>query len=315
MTTYNGASFLSEQLDSILAQTRLPDELIVCDDRSDDDTPSILKDYATISPFPMKVVINRRRLGSTKNFEKAIGLCSGDIIALSDQDDVWRPHKLATIEQRFKEDPDLGLVFTNGVLIDERSEWLRGDMWTRFKFNRRRQRMLCGPRAYDLLLSLPFITGATMAFRSKFKNLILPIPDGIPTFVHDRWIGVLIAAVGRIGLIKDCLIAYRLHPRQQIGIGKLPLLLRYTLAFRSSSDRAALTAMQQRLADRPSWRTKPDFDSAMQVRQRHLAARLALHRNPVVRLRDVAMEYSSGRYNRYPMGLRHALKDFLRGTQ
>src|SRR5687768_17349654 len=95
MTTYNGASYLREQLDSILAQTRMPDEVIVCDDRSTDATPELLREYSARAPVPMTIVFNEQRLASTKNFEQAIRLCSGEIIALSDQDDVWYPHKLA----------------------------------------------------------------------------------------------------------------------------------------------------------------------------------------------------------------------------
>ena len=101
MTTYNGAAYLPEQLDSILARSRPPDELVVCDDGSTEETLIILNDYAARAPFTMTVVINEQRLGSTKNFEKAIGLCTGDIIFLSGQDDVWRPHTVATIEGQF----------------------------------------------------------------------------------------------------------------------------------------------------------------------------------------------------------------------
>ena len=89
MCTYNGARFLSEQLESIAVQTRLPDELIVCDDRSTDGSVEIIRNFALHAPFEIRLEINTNNLGSTKNFEKAIGLCKGEIIALADQDDVF----------------------------------------------------------------------------------------------------------------------------------------------------------------------------------------------------------------------------------
>src|SRR6266567_6944512 len=98
MCTYNGARFLREQLESIAAQSRLPDELVVCDDGSTDETVETIKAFVGRAPFAVRLEINSKNLGSTKNFEKAIGLCEGEIIALADQDDVWKPQKLAVLE-------------------------------------------------------------------------------------------------------------------------------------------------------------------------------------------------------------------------
>jgi glycosyltransferase involved in cell wall biosynthesis len=312
MTTCNGARYLREQLDSIFAQQRLPDELIVCDDRSTDATPQMLSEYAARSPFAMTVVINDQRLGSTKNFEQAIRLCTGDLIALSDQDDVWYPQKLQVIELRFEVDTNLGFVFSNGDLINENGEKLHGDMWRKAMFTPQRQKMMSCHQAYDLLLSLPFITGATMAFRSKFKSLILPISDGIPTFVHDRWIALLIAAVDRVGMIERKLVAYRLHPQQQLGLGKLQ---RYIGPHRCSSDQIGLARIRERLASGRLWVVHPEFLDALDRRQPHVAIRASLSRRLIGRVSDVAREYCSGQYRQYPLGTLTAVKDLLIGTQ
>ena len=88
LCTYNGEKFLREQLDSIALQTLLPDELVACDDRSCDSTMEILQEFRERVSFPVHIHQNEENLGSTKNFEKAIKLCSGDIIALCDQADV-----------------------------------------------------------------------------------------------------------------------------------------------------------------------------------------------------------------------------------
>jgi glycosyltransferase involved in cell wall biosynthesis len=314
MTTYNGASYVGEQLDSIFAQSRLPDELIVCDDGSTDATPQILREYATRASFLMRVVFNEERLGSSKNFEKAIGLCSGHIIALSDQDDVWYPRKLQSIQEKFENDPGLGLVFTNGDLIDAGGSLLPGDMWKALRLTRRMQRMVSGPRTSDLFLGWPVVTGATLAFRSEFKDLILPIPADVPTFVHDRWIATLISAVARIDLLEDRLIAYRLHPAQQLG-ARGPLLDHLVTPYRTSSDQRALAAIRERLTHHPSRRATPEFLCALSARERHVANRTAFRSNRVKRFKDVAIEYASGRYNRYPMPVAYAVRDMIAGTR
>jgi glycosyltransferase involved in cell wall biosynthesis len=314
MTTYNGERFLREQLDSIFAQSRLPDELVVCDDQSTDDTPGLLREYAGRAPFAMKVIVNEERLGSTRNFEKAITLCSGEVIALCDQDDVWRPQKLAVIESAFAADPELGVVLTNADLIDDEGNPFRRDLWARCRLNKRRQRILTGPRRYDVLFGLPFTTGATMAFRSRFKPLLLPIPE-TPTFIHDRWIAVVIAAVARIAIIPEKLIAYRLHRRQQLGVGRLPFALRVFVPHKCRSDAVALAAFHERLAENSSCTTNADFPRSLIDRQQHIAARSKFSRNPFRRLPQVASEFRSGRYILYPYGWAVPVQDLLVGTR
>jgi glycosyltransferase involved in cell wall biosynthesis len=94
MCTYNGEAYIAEQLESFVKQTYLPSELVVCDDRSQDGTIPIVQDFARTAPFPVRIQVNQATLGVRKNFERAITLCTGDLIALSDQDDVWQREKL-----------------------------------------------------------------------------------------------------------------------------------------------------------------------------------------------------------------------------
>ena len=119
LCTYNGALYLREQLDSLAAQTRLPDELVVCDDGSTDRTLAILDSFAAAAPFPVRIR-NRTRLGTPKNFERAIGLTTGAIIALADQDDVWYPHKLKRLERELARSKRIGLVFSDADVVDDR---------------------------------------------------------------------------------------------------------------------------------------------------------------------------------------------------
>src|SRR6266550_1879624 len=129
MCTYNGSLYLREQLDSIMRQTRLPDELVICDDCSVDETRQIIEDFASVAPFPVHLHVNEQNLGSTKNFEKAISLCEGDAIALADQDDVWNPFKLDRIETVLNSSPKVGLVFSDAEVVDEKLKPLGYNLW------------------------------------------------------------------------------------------------------------------------------------------------------------------------------------------
>ena len=95
LSTYNGERFLEHQLASLSGQQRLPDELVIRDDSSTDRTYGILERFAATAPFAVTLMRGDRRLGSTPSFELALGRCTGDVVALCDQDDVWLPGKLA----------------------------------------------------------------------------------------------------------------------------------------------------------------------------------------------------------------------------
>ena len=119
MCTYNGGSSLREQLTSVLTQGRLPDELVICDDGSTDCTVEIVREFQAAAPFEVQLIVNDKKLGSTKNFEKCIQLCKGDIIVLSDQDDSWQPDRLRLSEEVFLARPDAGAVFSDALIVDD----------------------------------------------------------------------------------------------------------------------------------------------------------------------------------------------------
>lgn len=217
LCTYNGAQFLQEQLESIAYQTRPPDEMIICDDQSKDATLEILKDFASKVSFPVRVFLNEKNVGSTNNFEKAIKLCTGDIIFLSDQDDVWHPEKLEKIEKRFSISPSTALIFTDAEVVDEYLKPLGYSLWQSNGFNQREQSYFTRGKFIEVLLKRNVVTGSTMAFRSEFKKLLFPIPD---VWVHDGWIALLIAFASDLNITSEPLIKYRQHHMQQVGAGE-----------------------------------------------------------------------------------------------
>jgi glycosyltransferase involved in cell wall biosynthesis len=190
LCTYNGARYLQEQLDSIQSQSRLPDEVVICDDASQDDTRQLLDAFAQRAPFPVRLYFNEVNLGYTKNFEQAIGYCSGDVIVLCDQDDVWHPDKLQCIETAMGQDADAGLIFTDADIIDGDSQPLDYRLWQCADFSEQRLHLFSEGRAVEALINQNAVTGATMAFRSRFRDLVLPIPIGGP-LIHDWWIALI----------------------------------------------------------------------------------------------------------------------------
>jgi len=321
MCTYEGERFLPEQLASIAAQERPPNELVVCDDRSTDATRRIVESFAASAPFPVRLHVNERNLGSTENFGRAIGLCAGDVIALSDQDDVWRPDKLALMERCFSEDPSVGMVFSDAEVVDEQLRSLGRRLWSSSGFDEKKALIGRG-RALDVMLPAYYVTGATMAFRSEFRDLVLPIPTDLP-MIHDGWIALVIAAAARVAYIEEPLVMYRRHEGQQLGPpagtgagrGKQKNTPRHVLdAVRRPNSYADFIASLEAVRERLSRRGGADARLVSQVEDRltHLKARSDLPAQAARRLLTVLRELALMRYHRYSRGIRSAAKDLLR---
>jgi glycosyltransferase involved in cell wall biosynthesis len=216
MTTYNGARFLQEQLQSIAEQSCLPDQVVIVDDGSSDTTRERLEGFAASAPFKVELHFNESTLGPIKNFQKAVELCSCEIIVLCDQDDRWHPEKLFQIKQAFAPSPNTGLVFSDAELMDENGNLLNLRLW-QYTFEKKYESTITSGKAFELLLQHDVVTGATMAFRQCFRNVLLPFPTGIP-LLHDGWIAIMIAALGEVSVISQPLMEYRIHPQQSQGI-------------------------------------------------------------------------------------------------
>ena len=319
MCTYNGSRHLSEQLESIGTQTRLPDELVICDDCSSDDTIRIIERFSASAPFAVRLEINTQNLGSTKNFEKAIRLCQGDLIALADQDDVWLPSKLETLEAQFQRAPNVGLVFSDAELVDENLRPLGARLWTSIGFNHNMRHRLKTRDAFDVLLPGWTVTGATMAFRSHFRAIALPIPSDIP-MIHDSWIAAVVAAVANVAFIEQPLIKYRQHRQQQIGAPKpsgpeLPKRNKMREAMNRTNPYSRITSIGEKVRTRLLER-REDFDCTAAVRRLderiyHLRTREGLPKSKFKRLPHVTRELVTRRYHLYSKGLQSALKDLL----
>jgi glycosyltransferase involved in cell wall biosynthesis len=316
MCTYNGVRFLDDQLESLASQHRTPDELVICDDCSTDSTISALKAFADRAPFPVHIHQNTARLGSTKNFERAIGLCEGTVIALCDQDDVWHSEKLSLTEECFMKNPDVGLVFTDAEVVDEGAKPLGYNLWSSLKFNEPLQMRMKSSGAFAILSQKQIVTGATMAFRSEFTNLVLPIPIDIP-LIHDGWIALMISLVGPVDFIARPTIKYRQHESQQLGA---PTNDRTALpdgiierAKRRNSFAEEITKLERARERILIHKGQYQFlnEEYLEQRLRHMQKRVEISKRRLARIPLAFGELLRGRYHRYSSGLSSFAKDVV----
>jgi glycosyltransferase involved in cell wall biosynthesis len=215
LCTYNGSKFLREQLQSLADQTLQPFEVVVTDDCSTDDTLSIVQEFDKV--LNIKVFVNESSLKVTKNFEKAVALCSGDIILMCDQDDIWHSDKLAKISHYFQNNLNQLAVFSDADLVDEQGNSLNKNFWSAVRFHEPQIQQFKNGNVVELLLAGNRTAGCMMAFRRELVEKIIPFPTHIPLMIHDNWITIVGAMLDYLGLIEAKLISYRQHNLQQIG--------------------------------------------------------------------------------------------------
>lgn len=198
LASYNGSKFLREQLESFSKQTRLPDELVVCDDASIDNTIDILERFKATAPFPVRIFQNSENVGLVRNFEKALSLCEGDLIFLSDQDDAWHSTKLEVVELEFARRPNIDLIINDAFYANENL-------------------IVSGITVLQRVLSVGanecgHIAGACTAIRSRFRDFLVPFPEG-GCCQHDVYIHSWANLIGNKYVIAQPLQEWRVHGR------------------------------------------------------------------------------------------------------
>jgi glycosyltransferase involved in cell wall biosynthesis len=313
MCTYNGERYILEQINTILHQTRIPDEIVICDDNSSDRTLDIISERIKKSSVSIKLIRNSANLGYTKNFEKAISLCSGDIIVLSDQDDYWDNNKLLLIEEQFLKSPDAGLVFTDADMVDDKLQTKGYSLWEVYKISPTIIDRINKGLMFEILMKKNIITGATLAFRKEYLPLILPIPK---EHVHDAWISLLISSCARIIPISSQTIKYRQHAHNQIGAPK-EILSQVKMAKKRGKKSIVEGYLQtSSLLDRLNTQfengllDRKYIDQIMQ-KLKHFKNRSEFPQNKLLRLPKIFSELVSGRYHKYSDGWKSLLKDLI----
>ncbi|MCC6126203.1 MAG: glycosyltransferase family 2 protein [Pirellulales bacterium] len=313
LCTYNGGRFLQAQLESIAAQHRRPDELVVCDDRSTDDSMAVVRRFAAACGFEVRAEVNERNLGSTQNFSRAVSRCRGDIIALADQDDLWLPNKLRRLEGVFAEDAGVGVAFSDAALIDDAGRRLPRGLWESIAFDRRMRQQVNGGRALEVLVKRNVATGACMAFRAEYRELLLPIPG---KWVHDGWFALLIAAVAPCRAIAEPLVEYRQHGGQQIGARKENLYRQFLRGMRQKRDDFAAISENYAEARRrlAAFRSRLRDDGALRLldeKAEHFRAKALMREPRIWRYPIIVRELLRRHYARYSRGWRSMAQDLF----
>lgn len=204
LATYNGEAFLREQLVSLLSQTYRVKEIVICDDASTDGTWDILEEYKASNQQLFSIHRNPERIGYIRNFEQAITRCSGCYIALSDQDDIWYPHK---IERLLSALGSFDLVHSDARLIDAQGYCLAPSY---VRYSRKAVRSV----SFQRLLHKNTVTGCTLLMKSDFAKQALPFPICIS---HDWWLALLAADRGTLVYCDEALTQYRQHDGNILG--------------------------------------------------------------------------------------------------
>ena len=298
LCTRNGGRHLREQLASIQRGTRQPDEVLVLDDDSSDDTVAIVRDWAEEMPEGVvRIESNRPALGVTANFERGIRMATGDIVVLSDQDDRWAPNRVEGAVTLLAS-PGALLVHGDARLIDDAGDPLGATLFDYLGLTATEREAELGGRGFEVLLRRNTVTGATAAFRRELRDVALPIPDG---WVHDEWLALLAAARGGLVLDPAIRVEYRLHGANQIGADRPTLRYRIRRAVGAEAGRTERLARRSRqLLDRLQALGEPrDVVARASGKARFEATRAAMPRTRALRVPAVLGLLRSGGYARF----------------
>jgi glycosyltransferase involved in cell wall biosynthesis len=267
LCTYNGEQYIRQQIESIINQTLPVDEIVVCDDGSTDETLSIIKSLRENTSVDIRIYRNETNLGVCANFQKAVNLCKGDIIFLSDQDDVWHNDKVETIVNYFNHNPQTQVVFSDGQLIDGSGKVIsNGTLWRCFGVNSKCLKQIENGFGMEIFAFENRATGATMAIRRNFEYTSSFSRFCIDDILHDGALAMLALTSNQLGHINKCLIDYRIHSNQECGIGESqnnpvsnnPREVSYTATLWSklplpapAADRIAFIVLRQRRQHQP----------------------------------------------------------------
>jgi glycosyltransferase involved in cell wall biosynthesis len=263
MATYNGATYIRQQLDSLASQCHLPVELVVVDDASNDETALIVKDFARTAPFGVRIHQNTDRIGYRATFMEAASLCKSELISFCDQDDIWDPQKISMCVARFY-DPDVLMVYHDADVVNAKGEAI-GIL---------DQSGSSKPLGSSSAHPFGSVFGFTQIFRRSLLSLsgLWPISldhtePGAVRMAHDQWFFFLASAFGSAVHLDARLAAYRQHGRNISSWSDKQGLfndLVHCLNFHGRAEQLALCRIAARrradILDRaqlfPTWRSR-----------------------------------------------------------
>ncbi len=216
LATYNGERYLGEQIQSLLDQAYANWRLIIRDDGSTDNTPSIISRFKQLYPEKILVIDNgKTNVGACLNFAKLLEHASAEFVMFSDQDDVWLPTKISltlgkmrAMVQTYGNDLPL-LVYTDMKVVDDRLSIISESFWKNQAFNPE-----IGKSLGRFLVS-NVATGCTVMINKALRDLAVPVPQEV--MMHDWWMGLTAVALGRTDYIAEPTMLYRQHSMNVVG--------------------------------------------------------------------------------------------------
>lgn len=314
MCVYNGERYLNAQLDSMARQTSALDHVVIVDDNSSDGSWELLQRWRDSCGLHVTLVRNTENLGIVRNFGKAASLVESDIVFFADQDDVWYPEKVARVLAAFSEQPDLMLVHSDADLIDQDGQAVGRRLFDALLVRADERAAVREGRAPMVYLKRNLVTGAACAVRASLIKRALPFP---PDWLHDEWLALAAGLCGRVAMLDDTCMAYRLHTGNAVGLPLPNLRWRWHSFTRAVLEpqrpallrrQQRLQTLQRRLAD---WRAPNWFHEQVGAALAHISCRLSLPPSASRRLRPVWSEWHSRRYHAWSQGELSMLHDLI----
>lgn len=203
MATYNGEKYIKEQLSSILSQLSEKDEIIVSDDSSTDKTVEIIESF---QDKRIKILKKNKFRQPNLNFENALKYSKGDIIFLSDQDDVWVKNKVEIILNQLKK---YDLIVSDAFITDKKLNITNESLFSEVNSNRGILKNIIKNTYY----------GCCMAFKREVLKKALPFPK-TREIGHDLWLGIIADRYFKVKFLKEKLIYFRRHENTLTTIKK-----------------------------------------------------------------------------------------------
>ena len=270
LATYQGARYLGQQLESYLAQTRLPDELVISDEHSTDETAHIVQEFSRKAPFPVTFFRNTGKRGIRWNFENAVRHCNHEIILFSDQDDVWLPQHVERLAAMLEADERILAVSSNSEIVDENLNKMGYSFSQRERYPKRLQEaiMRFPKNQLELIARQRILAGHGLAFRKSLLPLLVPFSANC---LHDCWVYILAASIGKVAYISEPLTLYRTHAGQTMG-GKRESVQNVAERLRKASKAVDESPAWQDILDR--FRQFPQLAEDFDYSQRLLREKL-----------------------------------------
>lgn len=216
IATFNGENYISQQLESILCQSVKPDEIIVVDDCSIDNTLPLVKKTLSQSKIPYKIIVHKKNCGINKTFEDGINSVSSKYVMLSDQDDYWKSNKIKVTKEILCSYEDASLVVCNASIVDSNLNITSKTLFDSINLNITFEHgvgFLTKEQMQQKLLKRNYITGMCIGTKKEYLKGI-KFPEGV---LYDYWLAWTLSAYGRTVFINEELVLYRQHKDNVIG--------------------------------------------------------------------------------------------------